>query len=111
MARKSRIPTLSPEQSKKAAHFLKLLQDARSRGKDWWVEMQMRQLAESVAADQKIAALTEALEMVRDADEDCHKDGLPTIPPEARSKIDRALAFEPPVAKFGSPLKAEARDV
>jgi len=36
--------------------------------------------------------LYEALEMVRDADEDCHKDGLPTIPPIARAKIDRALA-------------------
>jgi hypothetical protein len=36
--------------------------------------------------------LYEALEMVRDADEDCHKDGLPTIPPAARQKIDAALA-------------------
>jgi len=35
--------------------------------------------------------LAEALEMVRDADEDCHKDGLPTIPPVARHKIDQAL--------------------
>lgn len=36
--------------------------------------------------------LVEALEMVRDADEDCKKDGLPTIPDIARSKIDAALA-------------------
>src|SRR5271163_397528 len=36
--------------------------------------------------------LYEALEMVRDADEDCKKDSLTTIPPMARSKIDRALA-------------------
>lgn len=36
--------------------------------------------------------LFEALEMVRDADEDCKRDGLPTIPEPARAKIDRALA-------------------
>jgi hypothetical protein len=38
-------------------------------------------------------ALADALEMVRDADEDCYKDGLPTIPPAARRKIDMALAI------------------
>jgi hypothetical protein len=38
-------------------------------------------------------ALADALEMVRDADEDCHKDGLPTIPSVARHKIDMALAI------------------
>lgn len=37
-------------------------------------------------------ALRDALEMVRDADEDCHRDGLKTIPPIARHKIDTALA-------------------
>jgi hypothetical protein len=36
--------------------------------------------------------LAEALEMVRDADEDCHKDGLTTIPKAARHRIDMALA-------------------
>jgi hypothetical protein len=36
--------------------------------------------------------LHEALEMVRDADEDCHKDGFPTIPKTARHRIDMALA-------------------
>jgi hypothetical protein len=36
--------------------------------------------------------LYEALTMVRDADDDCRRDGLPTIPPAARSKIDAALA-------------------
>jgi hypothetical protein len=36
--------------------------------------------------------LLDALEMVRDADEDCKRDGLPTIPPVARATIDRALA-------------------
>jgi hypothetical protein len=33
----------------------------------------------------------EALEMVRDADDDCKRDGLQTIPPFARAKIDAAL--------------------
>lgn len=36
--------------------------------------------------------LYEALEMVRDADNDCKSDGLPTIPPAARAVIDAALA-------------------
>lgn len=36
--------------------------------------------------------LLEALVMVRDADEDCKADGLTTIPPMARSKIDKAIA-------------------
>ncbi len=36
--------------------------------------------------------LLEALYMVRDADNDCHKDGLPTIPPAARRFIDTAIA-------------------
>lgn len=38
-----------------------------------------------------IAELKGALEMVRDADEDCKRDGLETIPPIARSKIDAAM--------------------
>jgi hypothetical protein len=37
------------------------------------------------------AALVEALEMVRDADEDCKRDGLKTMPPMARAKIEAAL--------------------
>lgn len=45
-----------------------------------------RQLAEHRA--ELLAALT----MVRDADDDCHRDGLPTIPPIARAAIDSALA-------------------
>lgn len=36
--------------------------------------------------------LLEALIMVRDADEDCKADGLPSIPPAARTKIDAAIA-------------------
>jgi hypothetical protein len=33
-----------------------------------------------------------ALEMVRDADEDCKRDGLQTIPSMARHRIDAAIA-------------------
>ncbi len=36
--------------------------------------------------------LLHALIMVRDADNDCHKDGLQTIPPVARHCIDAAIA-------------------
>lgn len=36
--------------------------------------------------------ILEALIMVRDADDDCRQDGLPTIPAPARAKIDRAIA-------------------
>ena len=36
--------------------------------------------------------LLEALVMVRDADEDCKRDGLPTIPSSARAKIDAAIS-------------------
>lgn len=35
--------------------------------------------------------MLEALEMVRDADDDCKRDGLPTIPLAARAKIDAAI--------------------
>jgi hypothetical protein len=38
-----------------------------------------------------IKQLYEALDMVRDADDDCHADGLQTIPTIARFKIDEAL--------------------
>jgi hypothetical protein len=34
----------------------------------------------------------DALEMVRDADEDCKRDGLTTMPPIPRAKIEAALA-------------------
>lgn len=36
--------------------------------------------------------LLEALEMVRDADNDCRRDGLRVIPGPARAKIDAAIA-------------------
>lgn len=40
----------------------------------------------SAAAD-----MLEALIMVRDADDDCKRDGLPSMPPLARAKIDAAI--------------------
>lgn len=36
-------------------------------------------------------AMLSALEMVRDADEDCKRDGLQTMPNGARAAIDRAI--------------------
>lgn len=36
--------------------------------------------------------MLDALEMVRDADNDCKRDGLPCIPTPARQKIDEAIA-------------------
>ena len=36
--------------------------------------------------------LLEALIMIRDADDDCARDGLQTIPAPARAKIDAAIA-------------------
>lgn len=48
--------------------------------------MTPRQLAE------QRAELLAALEMVRDADDDCRRDGLPTMPDAARAKIDAAIS-------------------
>lgn len=49
--------------------------------------------AESVVtAVNSYADMLEALVMIRDADNDCKADGLPTIPPSARAKIDAAIA-------------------
>jgi hypothetical protein len=59
------------------------------------VDLDLEDKAEADANARLISAapdLLEALEMVRDADEDCKKDGHPTIPPAARLKIDRAIA-------------------
>lgn len=39
-----------------------------------------------------LGEVAEALRMVRDADNDCQADGLATMPPIPRAKIDRALA-------------------
>lgn len=38
-----------------------------------------------------VLALLHVVEMVRDADDDCKRDGLPTLPPAPRSAIDKAL--------------------
>jgi hypothetical protein len=48
--------------------------------------------AELTAVTEQRDKLHGALEMVRDADEDCHKDGFPTIPKTARHRIDMAIA-------------------
>ena len=42
------------------------------------------------------AGLVAALKMVRDADNDCISDNLPTMPTMARAKIDAALAAAEP---------------
>jgi hypothetical protein len=39
-----------------------------------------------------LATALDALEMVRDADEDCRKDGLQAMPSVARATVDRAIA-------------------
>lgn len=52
--------------------------------------------------------LSGALEMVRDADDDCHKDGLQTIPPVARYRIDQALANTISRPVMNPPAQAEA---
>jgi hypothetical protein len=72
--------------------FFEQMKRAGAAGKGWWVDLQIRQIEETIWHKKQIEALVEALEMVRDADEDCRKDGLPAIPPEARAKIDEALA-------------------
>ena len=50
---------------------------------------------ERMEADARLIAaapdLLDALLMVRDADDDCKRDGLPTIPPTARATIDAAI--------------------
>jgi hypothetical protein len=47
-------------------------------------------IAESILKD-RINLLIGVLEMVRDADDDCHADGLQTIPKQARARIDEAI--------------------
>lgn len=78
-----------------AAAFFEQMNRARAAGKDWWVDLQMRQIEGHLWQAKKIKALTHALEMVRDADNDCKADGgqpLP-IPTVARGCIDDALAM------------------
>ena len=43
------------------------------------------------ALQAEVERLRAALEMVRDADDDCREDGLPTIPEAARRRIDAAI--------------------
>ncbi len=43
--------------------------------------------------DAAFVAMHHALVMMRDADNDCRLDGLPTIPRIPRGVIDRALAL------------------
>lgn len=50
------------------------------------------QLADNLRLLSAAPDLYEALVMVRDADDDCHRDGLRTIPPPARARIDAAIA-------------------
>ena len=39
-----------------------------------------------------VPVMRDALEMVRDADRDCEKDGKPTMPRIARGRIDHAIS-------------------
>jgi hypothetical protein len=56
------------------------------------IEMIAQKSVEAAELRKQRDGLREALEMVRDADNDCEKDGLQRIPPAARCKIDAALA-------------------
>jgi hypothetical protein len=58
-------------------------------------DAQLDALYALVAARQKPDPLVEAIEMVRDADDDCKRDGLPIIPPAARAKIDASTLSQP----------------
>lgn len=70
-----------------------LLQRLRAyRGAVWETTECYNGLREEAAL--QIETLREALRMVADADDDCHRDGLQTIPAAARAAIDRALGKE-----------------
>lgn len=92
-----------------AAAFFEQMKRARAAGKDWWVDLQIRQIEGQLWQDKKLKALVHALEMVRDADNDCKADGghpLP-IPQFARQAIDRALeiaerATDPDAVSFAT---------
>lgn len=59
-------------------------------------EFHLRICAKASEANARLMAagpeLFAALEMVRDADEDCKRDGLPTMPEFVRARIDAAIA-------------------
>lgn len=107
---------MSEEFETAAAAFFEQMKRARAAGKDWWVDLQIRQIEGQLWQDKKIKALVHALEMVRDADNDCKADGgrpLP-IPPIARSSIDRALAMaqlssDPEAVSFAAAERGASR--
>lgn len=57
-----------------------------------WCEDSTRPRAKGYIRGDIADEMLEALRMVRDADNDCRLDGLPTMPPMPRSRIDRAIA-------------------
>ncbi len=66
---------------------------------DHWGHVEIAEVTGSesdrIANAQLMAAspdLYEAVVMIRDADDDCERDGLPRIPLGARKKIDAAIA-------------------
>lgn len=48
--------------------------------------------ARIASLEKEVSVLRHALEMVRDADNDCRKDGLQTMPSVARATIELALS-------------------
>ena len=84
-------PWIGKTQGEADAYFMmtktRWLFSFRQNGEIWTAE-QMANLALIAAAPELLAALI----MVRDADNDCRADGLPTIPDMARAKIDAAIA-------------------
>lgn len=95
--------------AEKTAHFLDLMNQAREAGKTWWVDLQFKQIEECLLQDKIIQALTHALEIVRDADNDCKSAGghpLP-IPPLVRATIDEALELAAPPFVGGSDSAAK----
>lgn len=62
----------------------------------WFIDdvgIKRHQHPAAIALLQASPLLYEALQMVADADDDCRRDGLQTIPSVARTKIDAALAL------------------
>jgi hypothetical protein len=83
---------MAPEQNA-VDQFVEMLDKARAAGKDWWVDLQIRQIEEYLWLTKQVSELRHALEIVRDADNDCKTDGghpLP-IPEIVRAVLDRAL--------------------
>lgn len=56
-----------------------------------WFDDDSAGIAVMTQAADEIERLRETLQMVADADDDCHRDGFQTIPPAARARINRAL--------------------